>query len=245
MIALSVNVNKIATLRNARGGRRPSVTAFARAALAAGADGVTVHPRPDERHIRTHDVFDLLEVLQDAPEGTEYNLEGYPDPRYLELIRDARPHQATLVPDPPEVLTSNAGWNAVTHRERLRDLIAELHNYGTRVSLFMETDLAQIDAAAETGADRIELYTGPYAEAFLAGQGKTSFAEYARAALHAQSVGLGLNAGHDLDLDNLPLFRDLPGLQEVSIGHALTCDALERGWKATIQAYRDVLRAVV
>jgi pyridoxine 5-phosphate synthase len=244
MIALSVNVNKIATLRNARGGHRPSVPAFARAALAAGADGITVHPRPDERHIRTHDVFDLLEVLEDAPEGTEYNIEGYPDARYLGLIRDARPHQATLVPDPPEVLTSNAGWDAVTHRDRLRDLIAALHEHGARVSIFMETDLAQIDAAAETGTDRIELYTGPYAEAFLAGRGEGSFAEYARAARHAQSVGLGLNAGHDLDLDNLPLFRALPGLQEVSIGHALTCDALEHGWQRTVRAYHDALREV-
>jgi pyridoxine 5-phosphate synthase len=241
-IALSVNVNKIATLRNARGGSRPSVTGFARAALEAGADGITVHPRPDERHIRTHDVFDLLEVLDEAPEGIEYNIEGYPDERYLGLIRDARPHQATLVPDPPDVLTSNAGWDAVQHRNRLKDLIAELHGYGARVSIFMETDLAQIDAAAESGTDRIELYTGPYAEAFQEGRGEESFEVYARAARHAGEVGLGLNAGHDLDLHNLPLFRRLPGLQEVSIGHALTCDALERGWRETVWAYRAALQ---
>ena len=166
MIALSVNVNKIATLRNARGGIRPSVPTFARAALEAGAHGITVHPRPDERHIRTDDVFALVEVLAEAQEGIEYNIEGYPDERFLGLIREVRPHQATLVPDPPDVLTSNAGWDAQTHRERLRELIDELHGYGARVSLFLETDLAQIDAVAETGADRIELYTGPYAEAF-------------------------------------------------------------------------------
>jgi pyridoxine 5-phosphate synthase len=241
-IALSVNVNKIATLRNARGGDRPSVVAFAQAALEAGAHGITVHPRPDERHIRTHDVFDLVEVIRDAPEGIEYNIEGYPDARYLGLIRDVRPHQATLVPDPPDVLTSDAGWDAIIHRERLRDLIAELHGYGARVSIFMETDRAQIDAARETGTDRIELYTGPYAEAFLEGDGEASFALYATAARHAREIGLGLNAGHDLDLNNLPLFRQLPGLQEVSIGHALTCDALERGWRETVRAYLDVLK---
>ncbi len=243
MICLSVNVNKIATLRNARGGQRPSVTAFARAAIEAGAHGITVHPRPDERHIRYQDALDLVEVVAEG--GVEYNIEGYPDRRYLDLVHRVRPTQATLVPDPPDVLTSNAGWDAAAHQEFLRDVVAELHESGARVSLFLETELPKVDAAAATGADRIELYTGPYAEAHAAGDAEAAYAEYARAARHALDCGLGLNAGHDLDLDNLIRFRDLPGLQEVSIGHALTCDALERGWRATVEAYLRVLRAAM
>ncbi|MEM9292956.1 MAG: pyridoxine 5'-phosphate synthase [Acidobacteriota bacterium] len=249
MIHLSVNVNKIATLRNARGGRRPSVPEFAAAALRAGAHGITVHPRPDERHITRQDVFDLIPVIeatsaelpQSAPYRLEYNLEGYPDRRFLDLVKEARPHQATLVPDPPDVLTSDAGWKASAHRELLREVIGELRESGIRVSLFMETELAEIDAAAECGADRIELYTGPFAEAFEAGRGQQAFAPYVAAARHATSAGLGLNAGHDLDLHNLEIFRQLPGLEEVSIGHALTCDALERGWQATVEAYLEAL----
>lgn len=240
MICLSVNVNKIATLRNARGGQRPSVTAFARAAIEAGAHGITVHPRPDERHIRRQDILDLVEVVTEG--AVEYNIEGYPDRRYLDLVRLVRPTQATLVPDPPNVLTSDAGWDAAAHQEFLRDIVAELHECGARVSLFLETELSKIDAAAATGADRIELYTGPYAEAHAVSDGEASYAEYARAARHAIDCGLGLNAGHDLDLDNLVRFRDLPGLQEVSIGHALTCDALERGWRASVEAYLGVLQ---
>lgn len=239
MIELSVNVNKIATLRNARGGDRPSVTTFARAAIEAGAYGITVHPRPDERHIRRSDVFDLLPVVREA--GVELNIEGYPDARYLEIVRAARPDQATLVPDPPDVLTSNAGWDPLDQHTFLVDAVAAIHDWGPRVSLFMETDLTLIDAARETGADRIELYTGPFAAAFEAGQGHESYALYERAALHAASLGLGLNAGHDLDLHNLRLFRRLPGLQEVSIGHALTCDALEVGWTPAVRRYLEVL----
>lgn len=237
MIQLSVNVNKIATLRNARGGSEPSVVEFAREAIAAGAHGITVHPRPDERHIRRQDVFDLLPVV--AP--VEFNIEGYPDDRFLDIVRQVRPEQATLVPDPPDVLTSNAGWDPAAHRSFLRDVIAQLQSWGARVSLFMETDLARLDAAADTGTDRIELYTGPYAEAFAAGQGEASYAEYERAARHAVGLGLGINAGHDLNLANLARMRDLPGLTEVSIGHALVCDALRLGWRPAVAEYLRVL----
>jgi len=238
MIYLSVNVNKIATLRNARGGKEPSVTAFARSAMDVGAHGITVHPRPDERHITYQDVFELAEVVP----GVEYNIEGYPDARYLEIVRQVRPAQATLVPDPPDVLTSNAGWKVSENLAFLKETVAALHESGARVSLFMEPNSEEIKAAAETGAERIELYTGPYAEAFARGEGQASFQEYARAAESALEAGLGVNAGHDLNLDNLVLFRDLPGLQEVSIGHALTCDALVMGWRATVHEYLKVIQ---
>ncbi|MDY7094830.1 MAG: pyridoxine 5'-phosphate synthase [Acidobacteriota bacterium] len=239
MVELSVNVNKIATLRNARGGERPSVVAFAQAAIDAGAYGITVHPRPDERHIRARDVFDLVPVVRQA--GVELNIEGYPDRRYVEIIREARPDQATLVPDPPDVLTSNAGWDAAGQRKFLGEIIAELQSFGARVSLFMETALEPLEAARDAGADRVELYTGPYAEACAAGRGDESYALYEAAARRATELGLGLNAGHDLDLENLPRFRHLPGLQEVSIGHALTCDALEMGWDRAVRSYLAVL----
>lgn len=237
MIYLSVNVNKIATLRNARGGAEPSVAAFALAALEAGADGITVHPRPDERHITRQDVFDLVPVV----EGVEYNIEGYPDERYQEIVAQVKPAQATLVPDPPDVITSNAGWKVSENLPFLQDAVGRLQESGARVSLFMETDPDEIARVPETGAQRIELYTGPYAEAYARGDGAASFQEYTRAAEAALEAGLGLNAGHDLNRENLSLFRDLPGLQEVSIGHAITCDALVMGWKATIRAYLEVL----
>ena len=237
MIKLSVNINKIATLRNSRGGNIPSVTRFAELAIEAGVHGITVHPRPDERHIRRQDVFDLRPIVK----GVEFNIEGYPDERYCGIVGDTRPDQATLVPDPPGVLTSNAGWDARKHRDFLRDTIARLKAKGARVSLFMETDLAQIDAAKEAGADRIEFYTGPFAEEFDAGRGEKSFEEFARAARHAKSIGLGINAGHDLNLSNLVLMRGLPGLMEVSIGHALVRDALLMGWQKTVREYLRAL----
>ncbi len=237
MIHLSVNVNKIATLRNARGGIEPSVLKFAAAAIEAGAHGITVHPRPDQRHITARDVHELVPVVEDV----EYNLEGYPDARFLGLVREIRPTQATLVPDPPDVLTSNAGWAAGEHQALLTETIAELHSYGTRVSLFVETERDDIAAAKEAGTDRIELYTGPFAEACAQGEGIASFRRYASAASYASELGLGVNAGHDLSLENLPLFRELPALQEVSIGHALTCDALRLGWSQAVRAYLDSL----
>ncbi len=238
MINLSVNVNKIATLRNSRGGTIPSVVKFAQAAIEAGAHGITVHPRPDERHIRRSDVFDLRSIIRDV----EFNIEGYPDERYLEIIREAKPDQATLVPDPPDALTSNAGWDAVRHADYLKEIVAKLQAMGARVSLFLEPDLAQVEAAAATGADRIEFYTEPFARAFEEGRGEESFAVYQAAAERAVALGLGINAGHDLNLENMVLMRRLPGLLEVSIGHALVHDALWQGWKQTVRDYLNVLK---
>lgn len=236
-IKLSVNVNKIATLRNARGGTQPGVVEFARAAVRAGAHGITVHPRPDERHIRRQDVRDLLPVV----EGVEFNIEGFPDERYLSIVREARPHQATLVPDPPDALTSNEGWDCRTNKAFLQEVVAELKSYGARVSIFLEPDPEMAPHAAETGTDRIELYTEHFARAFERGEGEAAFERYDRTARVAVEAGLGINAGHDLSLENLVLMRRLTGLAEVSIGHALVVDALWRGWERTVRDYLDVL----
>lgn len=232
MTRLSVNINKIATLRNARGGQTPNVLQFALDAERFGAQGITVHPRPDERHITTQDCYDLHERVQ-----TEFNIEGYPDVRYLQLIKDLRPAQATLVPDPPGVLTSNAGWNCTEQASFLAPIIAQIQALGVRVSLFMETDLAQIDKAKALGADRIEFYTGPYAENYNLGP-QAAVEPYRLAALHAHAQGLGINAGHDLSLENLAFLKaSLVALDEVSIGHALISDALYLGIENTIQRY--------
>jgi pyridoxine 5-phosphate synthase len=237
MTRLSVNINKIATLRNARGGQTPNVLQFALDAERYGAQGITVHPRPDERHITTQDCYDLHERVQ-----TEFNIEGYPDARYLQLIKDLRPAQATLVPDPPGVLTSNAGWNCISQANLLEPIIAQIQALGVRVSLFMETDLAQIDKAKALGADRIEFYTGPYAEQFALGP-QVAVEPYRLAALHAHAQGLGINAGHDLSLENLAFLKaSLVALDEVSIGHALISDALYLGIENTIQRYLYELR---
>lgn len=237
MTRLSVNINKIATLRNARGGQTPNVLQFALDAERFGAQGITVHPRPDERHITTQDCYDLQKHVQ-----TEFNIEGYPDARYLQLIKDLRPAQATLVPDPPGVLTSNAGWNCTEQATFLEPIIAQIQALGVRVSLFMETDLAQIDKAKALGADRIEFYTGPYAEQFAADR-HAAVEPYRLAALHAHALGLGINAGHDLSLENLAFFKaSLVALDEVSIGHALISDALYLGIENTIQRYLYELR---
>lgn len=238
MIKLSVNVNKIATLRNSRGSFHPDPATFSRAAIQAGAHGITVHPRPDERHIRRTDVFAIREVI---PPGIEYNIEGYPDRRYMEIIREARPDQATLVPDPPDVLTSNQGWDAKKHAAFLKEIVAELKSHGTRVSLFLEPDESQIEAVVATGADRIELYTEHYARAHERGEGEVTYRAYERTARRACKAGLGVNAGHDLTLDNLVLMRNLPGLLEVSIGQYLVIDALWRGWERTVRDYLKVL----
>lgn len=238
MIKFSVNVNKIATVRNSRGGSIPNVVDFARAAIEAGADGITVHPRPDERHITRQDVLDLRNIVTDV----EFNIEGYPNERYIEIVQTVRPDQATLVPDPPEALTSNAGWNLDANQEFLKDVIAELKKTGTRVSLFMEPDPEAMETARAVGADRIELYTEHFARAFAERLGEASFAEYVAAAEAAVRAGLGVNAGHDLNLDNLVLMRQLPGLLEVSIGHALVNDALWMGWRKAIGEYLKVLR---
>lgn len=234
---LSVNINKIATLRNARGGNMPSVTQAAIDCERFGADGITIHPRPDERHITTQDTYDLHQVV-----STELNIEGYPDARFMKLIAELKPAQATLVPDPPNVLTSNAGWDTQKHLEELRDLIAEIRSHGVRTSIFVDTELVNIEYAARCGTDRIELYTGPYAEMFAHDPDK-AVAPYALAAEAAAGYGLGVNAGHDLSLDNLRHFKlNIPLLDEVSIGHALISDALYLGLENTIQRYQHLLR---
>ena len=237
MTRLSVNINKIATLRNARGGQTPNVVQFALDAERFGAQGITVHPRPDERHITARDCYELKEQIK-----TEFNIEGYPDERYLQLIKDLQPAQATLVPDPPGVLTSNAGWDCNKQAKFLEPIIAQIQAMGVRVSLFMETDLVQIDKAKALGADRIELYTGPYAELYTENR-VTAIEPYRAAALHAHNLGLGINAGHDLSLTNLAFLKTtLISLDEVSIGHALISDALYLGIENTIQRYLYELR---
>jgi len=244
MTALSVNVNKVALIRNSRNIGIPSVTEAARLCVDAGAHGITVHPRPDQRHIRPSDVYELAEMLP-----VEFNIEGNPFagpegtyPGFLQLLRDVKPAQATLVPDSPDQLTSDHGWDLLTDAGRVRPIVHELKDLGIRVSLFMDPDLAQIDAAGEVGCDRIELYTEGYARAHAAGDYQETFAAYAAAAGRARERGLGVNAGHDLNLDNLAHFCTIPGILEVSIGHALICDALRMGLAKTVKAYLRELR---
>jgi pyridoxine 5-phosphate synthase len=241
MTLLSVNLNKVALLRNARIGSAPSVTQAAELCLAVGAGGITVHPRPDQRHARPHDVCDLAALIRNAP-GCELNVEGNPNPEFLDLVRQTRPTQCTLVPDAPDVLTSDHGWDLIADGERLRPLIGELQALGIRVSLFMETDPTQIGLARAFGADRIELYTEPYARAYGTGAQSMQLQRFARAAQCARQVGLGVNAGHDLSLENLGAFcAAVPQLLEVSIGHALISDALEVGLGDAVRSYLRVL----
>ena len=236
MTKLSVNINKIATIRNARGGNTPNVVKVAIDCERFGADGITVHPRPDERHITTQDVYDLKEVVT-----TEFNIEGYPDERYMRLIEDTIPAQATLVPDPPHVLTSNAGWDTVKHQDLLAELVNEFRGLGVRSSIFVDTNPIHIEYAAKCGVDRIELYTGPFAEEFSSDPIKAIEA-YVFAAELARSLGLEINAGHDLNLENLKFFKQsIPWLAEVSIGHALISHALYLGLENTIQRYKLLL----
>ena len=233
---LSVNINKIATIRNARGGNLPNLVQVAIDCEQFGADGITVHPRPDERHITTQDVFDLAEVVT-----TEFNIEGYPNERFMELLRKVKPAQATLVPDPPHVLTSNAGWDTVEKADYLKDILAEIKAMGIRTSIFIETDPVLIENAAKIGTDRIEFYTGPYADEFGASKEK-AIAPYVAAYKVAVDAGLGINAGHDLNLKNLAFFKaNLPQLDEVSIGHALISDALYLGLENTVKMYQRQL----
>ncbi len=232
MTKLSVNVNKIATLRNSRGGNKPDLISVAMDIERFGAQGITVHPRPDERHIRRSDVYDLKKVIK-----TEFNIEGYPDTDFLKLIREIGPAQATLVPDPPDVLTSNAGWDTVQHQLFLKDIIDEIKSYGIRTSLFIAPDLVLIEHAKTTGTDRIELYTEAYASGYSRDR-ETAILPYIEAAKLAASLQIGLNAGHDLSLKNLRFFKDhIPDLLEVSIGHALICDALYYGLENAVQLY--------
>jgi pyridoxine 5-phosphate synthase len=232
MTRLSVNINKIATLRNARGGNNPDVVRSAIDCERFGAQGITVHPRPDERHIRYQDVLDLKQIVT-----TEFNIEGYPDARYLALVKEVIPAQATLVPDPPQAITSNAGWDTLKHQSFLKDICQQLQAQGIRVSIFVDPSPRMVEAAITTGADRIELYTEPYAREFLVSK-EIAVKPYVECARVAHEGGLGLNAGHDLDLHNLKyLKQSIPFLDEVSIGHALVCDALYFGLENTIQLY--------
>lgn len=242
MTNLSVNLNKVAMLRNARPLTIPSVVKMGELSIAAGAHGLTVHPRPDERHIRRTDVYDLAELLKQHP-TIEYNIEGNPlESPFMDIIREVLPNQCTLVPDDPTQNTSDHGWNITKDGEKLKPIIAELNELGCRVSLFMDPDVEQIKLVPALGAERIELYTEPYATAHREGKGDKSFEIYKIAAECAQSLGLGVNGGHDLNLDNLPQFKEIPNLLEVSIGHALTADALEMGYAAAVKAYLEALR---
>jgi pyridoxine 5-phosphate synthase len=243
VVKLSVNVNKVATVRNSRGGSVPSVTEAVRVCLKAGTPGITVHPRADARHITAADVRDVAAMLATQSPRVEFNIEGDPRPELLALVHEVRPDQCTLVPVKPGEITSQAGWSPDTPREPLGRTIRDLRDAGIRVSLFVDPLLAPIKWAAEVGADRVELYTEPYARAFEQGTSSahTSFAEYVEAADYAHALGLGINAGHDLDLDNLVIFRRLPNLAEVSIGHALVSHALFVGLEQAVREYLDVL----
>ena len=237
MTKLSVNINKIATLRNARGGNKPDVLQVAADCERFGAQVITVHPRPDERHIRYSDVRALKRQIV-----TEFNIEGYPMDKFIDLVVEVKPTQVTLVPDKPEQLTSNHGWDTKTEQNFLIEIIKEFHKTGIRTSLFIDPVTEYIDYAAKAGADRIELYTGPYAEEYSKGN-KEAIQAFMSAAHHAKSIGLGVNAGHDLSLENLEYFHEvIPETDEVSIGHALICDALYYGLENTIRKYLDCLK---
>lgn len=233
MTRLSVNINKIATLRNARGGNNPDVVKVALDCEAFGADGITVHPRPDERHIRMQDVFDLKGVLT-----TEFNIEGYPDDRLMEIVSKVKPNQVTLVPDAPGQITSNHGWDTEANQSFLVEIIQELRHNGIRASVFVDADVRMVEMAAKAGADRVELYTEPYATAY-GNDREAAVAPFVVAAGVAKRCGMGLNAGHDLNLENLLFLKQrIPSIDEVSIGHALICDALYLGLKKTIEEYK-------
>lgn len=237
MTRLSVNINKVATLRNARGENVPDVRQFAIDCEALGAQGITVHPRPDERHIRRSDVDQLKEVVT-----TEFNIEGYPSEDFLEMLERVRPTQATLVPDAPSQLTSSSGWDVIGHRELLSGIVARLKKAGIRVSIFVAAEIPQVEAAAEIGADRVELYTKPYADNYETDR-EAAVAPFRAASQRALELGIGLNAGHDLNRKNLAYFhQQLPLLNEVSIGHAIISDALYLGIGETIRQYLDCLR---
>lgn len=237
MTKLSVNINKVATLRNARGGNNPDVVRVALDCEKFGAQGITVHPRPDERHIRHQDVFDLRPRL-----STEFNIEGNPSDDFCSLVLKAKPDQVTLVPDAPEQLTSNHGWNTIKHEAFLRDVVGRFKAAGIRVSIFIDAQPVLADYAKKVGADRVELYTEPYAANYAANR-EEAIAPFVQTAIHCREIGLGLNAGHDLSLQNLAYFhQQIPWVDEVSIGHALICDALYLGLRETISEYLACLK---
>ena len=237
MTKLSVNINKVATLRNARGGNIPNVIQVAKDCERFGAQGITVHPRPDQRHITYKDVYNLKDVV-----SAEFNIEGYPNKKFIELVMDVNPHQVTLVPDPPGVLTSNAGWDTITNAEFLKKVVGDFNDVGIRTSIFIETDAKIIEAAKATGTNRIELYTESYAKGYKSNKEK-AVEPFTESAKIASQCGLGINAGHDLDRNNLRFFaQNVPNLLEVSIGHALISDALYFGLENTINLYKRELR---
>ena len=239
MTKLSVNLNKVALLRNSRGIEIPDVVNEGQICIAAGAHGLTVHPRPDQRHTKPSDVFALAKLVTETP-NIEFNIEGNPYPEFLELVKKARPTQCTLVPDDPNQLTSDHGWDMIKEGEGLIPIIKELHDSDIRVSVFMDPVLDKIEKAREIGTDRIELYTQPYDEAYGSAEEENVFSQFAQAAKHAQALGLGVNAGHDLNLDNLGKFLTIPGILEVSIGHALIADALHYGLENTVKMYLKI-----
>ena len=233
---LSVNINKVATIRNARGGNNPDIIKVAKDCELFGADGITVHPRPDERHIRRADVLALQAVLR-----TEFNIEGYPSKEFLDLVLRVRPSQVTLVPDKPSQLTSDSGWDTVAEQEFLKDILNDLRAAGIRSSIFIDADVRMAEYAAKADADRVELYTGPYAHKYAVNR-EEAVAPFYETARRVKQLGIGLNAGHDLSLENLKYFTDtIPWVDEVSIGHALICDALYLGLEQTIAEYQKCL----
>jgi len=237
MTKLSVNINKVALIRNSRGGNLPNVIQVAKDCERFGADGITVHPRPDQRHIRFTDVYELKNIV-----STEFNVEGYPSEQFMQMMREVKPHQCTLVPDAPDALTSSDGWDTIKHEQFLFNIINELKSFGIRISLFVEPIEQFVEGAKKTGADRIELYTGPYAANYSISPEK-AVEKYANAARYATQIGLGVNAGHDLNLQNLKYFnQQITDLLEVSIGHALISDALYLGLENTIQMYKRQLQ---
>lgn len=238
MTRLSVNINKIATIRNARGGNNPDVVKVALDCERFGADGITVHPRPDERHIRRQDVYDLKKVLT-----TEFNIEGYPAPEFMELVTKIKPAQVTLVPDSPDQITSNHGWDTLNNQAFLTDIVSELKRNGIRASIFVDADPMMVELAAKAGADRVELYTEPYATKYVELDPETAVKPFVVAARKARECGMGLNAGHDLSLVNLKYLKEqIPWIDEVSIGHALVCDALYLGLEKTISEYKNCIK---
>ncbi len=238
MTHLSVNINKIATLRNARGGNMPNLLKVAADIERFGAEGITIHPRPDERHIRYQDARELTKVVT-----TEYNIEGNPNLKFIDLVLETKPTQVTLVPDAVDAITSNAGWDTITHRDFLKDIITTLKAKGIRTSIFVDASTKMVEGAAATGTDRIELYTESYAKAYAADKRQDGIAPFIEAATIAHSLGLGINAGHDLSLDNIKYFKDkVPHLLEVSIGHALICESLYFGLENVINMYLNKLK---
>jgi pyridoxine 5-phosphate synthase len=240
MTALSVNINKLALLRNSRGRDYPHLLTFTDRLLDLGVDGITIHPRPDERHIRKQDAYELAGFLT-AKKNVEFNIEGYPSPHFLQLIQDTRPHQCTLVPDADNQLTSDHGWDFTTQGDFLADIIQHIQSWGVRAAVFLDPDVKQVELAASAGADRIELYTADYAEEFA--KGNRNLDLYRVAALRAQELQMGVNAGHDLDLLNLANFLTIPKILEVSIGHALIVECIEQGMEQVISQYLSICKA--